>query len=68
MIFQMQFLSLLRLLEANIGAPFAKLMNKLKWLNLHFDIDMGSSWLGCDRDVRVCCTVPKLLRAMTPTI
>lgn len=51
MVFQMQFLSMLRLLEANISAPFMQLLNNLKWLNLHFDTGLGS-WLTCGKDVR----------------
>eukprot|EP00903_Cladosiphon_okamuranus_P021845 g20085.t1 len=48
MIFQMQFLSSLRLLEANISKPFRDMLDKLKWLNLHFDIDWG--FAGCEED------------------
>lgn len=46
MIFQMQFLSLLRLLEANISRPFERLMENLSWLNLHFSWKVGP--LACD--------------------
>lgn len=49
MIFQIQFLSSLRLLEANISAPFRKLLDQLKWMNLHFDFDF--SFAGCDDEV-----------------
>lgn len=48
MIFQIQFLSSLRLLEANISKPFRDMLDKLKWLNLHFDIDWG--FAGCEDD------------------
>ncbi|CAN0418815.1 unnamed protein product, partial [Ectocarpus sp. 12 AP-2014] len=47
MIFQIQFLSSLRLLEANITAPFRRMLDKLKWLNLHFDVDFVGL-PGCD--------------------
>lgn len=46
LIFQIQFLSTLRLLEANISAPFRRMMDQLKWLNLHFRVDLG--FAGCD--------------------
>lgn len=49
MLFQIQFLSSLRLLEANISKPFRQMLDKLKWLNLHFDIDWG--FAGCDDDL-----------------
>ncbi|CAN0202052.1 unnamed protein product, partial [Ectocarpus sp. 13 AM-2016] len=47
MIFQIQFLSSLRLLEANITAPFRRMLDQLKWLNLHFDVDFVG-FPGCD--------------------
>lgn len=50
MVFQMQFLSTLRMLEANISAPFMKLLDNLKWLNLHFDTGLGA-WLACGDEV-----------------
>lgn len=40
MIFQMQFVSLLRLLDTNISVPFMNFINDLKWLNLHFEIEL----------------------------
>lgn len=62
MIFQIQFLSSLRLLEANISDPLRGLLDKIKWLNLHFDAESGIpdcqaslttavqsfKYLGCD--------------------
>lgn len=50
MIFQMQFLSTLRLLEANITTPFMNFIDSLKWMNLHFDVDI--SFFSCDEEVR----------------
>ncbi|CAM9933272.1 unnamed protein product, partial [Sphacelaria rigidula] len=47
MVFQMQFLSTLRLLEANISEPFMDMMKKLMWLNLHFDDNRFTAWLAC---------------------
>ncbi|CAM9630710.1 unnamed protein product [Pylaiella littoralis] len=48
MIFQMQFLSTLRLLEANITTPFMNFIDSLKWMNLHFDVDI--SFFSCDEE------------------
>ena len=50
MIFQMQFVSLLRLLEANITRPFMKFLDNMKWMNLHFEVDI--SFFNCDDEVR----------------
>eukprot|EP00904_Undaria_pinnatifida_P005995 jgi/Undpi1/2525/HiC_scaffold_13.g05904.m1 len=51
MIFQMQFVSLLRLLEANITKPFMKFLDNMKWMNLHFEVDI--SFFNCnDEDTR----------------
>lgn len=41
LIFQLQFLSSLRMLEANISGHFLGLLDKIKWLNLHFDAGLG---------------------------
>lgn len=53
MVFQMQFVSLLRLMEANITEPFMHFLDSLKWLNLHFEVDL--SFFNCDSD-EVCTT------------
>lgn len=42
----MQTVSLLRLLEANITKPFMSFLDSLKWLNLHFDVDL--KFASCD--------------------
>lgn len=57
MIFQIQFLSTLRLLEANISKPFRDMLDKLKWLNLHFD-DIDWGFAGCEDD-EVSSTSPR---------
>ena len=49
MIFQMQFVSLLRLLEANITKPFMKFLDNMKWMNLHFEVDI--SFFNCNDEV-----------------
>ncbi|CAN0071117.1 unnamed protein product, partial [Ectocarpus sp. 12 AP-2014] len=46
MVFQMQFVSLLRMMEANITTPFMNFLDSLKWMNLHFEVDI--SFLSCD--------------------
>ncbi|CAM9448605.1 unnamed protein product [Scytosiphon promiscuus] len=46
MVFQMQFVSLLRLMEANITEPFMNFLDSLKWLNLHFEVDI--SFFNCN--------------------
>ncbi|CAM9696266.1 unnamed protein product, partial [Ectocarpus sp. 4 AP-2014] len=46
MVFQMQFVSLLRMMEANITTPFMHFLDSLKWMNLHFEVDV--SFLSCD--------------------
>lgn len=58
MIFQMQFVSLLRLLEANITDPFMEFLDSLKWLNLHFDVEVN--FFSCGDEVIVWrkCFVP----------
>lgn len=58
MIFQIQFLSVLRLVEANITAPFRHLLDHLKWLNLHFDIDLGI-FSTCRGKVKGCLHLPQ---------
>lgn len=52
MVFQMQFVSLLRMMEANITTPFMNFLDSLKWMNLHFEVDI--SFLSCDDEVCVC--------------
>lgn len=42
----MQFVSLLRLVESNFTEPFMKFLNNLKWLNLHFEWEIG--FADCD--------------------
>lgn len=59
MVFQMQFVSLLRMMEANITTPFMNFLDNLKWMNLHFEVDI--SFLSCDEEVRVCPKTNKLL-------
>lgn len=54
MIFQIQFLSSLRLLEANISKRFLDMLDSLKWLNLHFDVDWGFPGCEDDEEVRAC--------------
>ena len=49
MIFQIQFLSLLRLLEANITEPFMNFLDSVKWLNLHFEVEV--SFFQCNDEV-----------------
>lgn len=51
MLFQMQFVGLLRLLEANITVPFMNFLDSLKWMNLHFEVDI--SFFNCDNEVRM---------------
>lgn len=51
MLFQMQFVGLLRLLEANITVPFMNFLDSLKWMNLHFEVDI--SFFNCDDEVRM---------------
>lgn len=50
MIFQLQFVSLLRMMEANITTPFMDFLDSLKWMNLHFEVDI--SFFNCDDEVR----------------
>ena len=49
MILQIQFVSLLRLLEANITEPFMDFLDSIKWLNLHFEVDVR--FLKCNDEV-----------------
>ena len=51
MVFQLQFVSLLRLMEANITTPFMDFLDSLKWMNLHFEVDV--SFFNCNDEVRV---------------
>lgn len=50
MIFQLQFVSLLRLMEANITEPFMDFLDSLKWMNLHFEVDI--SFFNCSDEVQ----------------
>ena len=60
MIFQIQFLSLLRLLEANITEPFMNFLDSVKWLNLHFEVEV--SFFQCnDEVIRVLKCLHKMM-------
>lgn len=56
-VFQVQFLSTLHLVDANTSTAFDGLLNELKWLNLHLSPDVGTMGCGNEASLRVCRTV-----------